>query len=99
MAVGFFDLPPEIRNRIYELTVINEQTITLAPRMQRLQTAVIEVCRQMRAECRELYWTSNTFVFAIPFDGHYLPNWLTRLKNEFRPRLNIDVVVDRRGWR
>jgi len=45
---SFLDLPPELRNTVYELTLVSETPIK--PFEDRQQPTISKVCRQVRAE-------------------------------------------------
>lgn len=60
-------LPPELRNRIYDLVVIESQPITISIRKRRFGTpmrppALLHNCRQLRAEASPVYYSSNIFI-------------------------------------
>lgn len=60
----FLDLPPELRNHIYEYAFTNETPFSEALCRPR-QPAITRVCRTLRAECLELFYASQTFVVHI----------------------------------
>ncbi|KAK3670990.1 hypothetical protein LTR78_009106 [Recurvomyces mirabilis] len=63
---SFLGLPPEVRNKIYELILMAEEPIPL--RIQRAwyvrqrYRSLVHVCRQTLRESQKLYYSRNTFV-------------------------------------
>ena len=53
-AVGFLELPPELRNRIFEHVLI------VAPPQEPRQPALIRICHQVRSERLSLYYATNS---------------------------------------
>lgn len=84
----FLDLPPELRNRIYEFVLLPGRIMvsrrgSASPGSDsRSPRAIIQVCRQVRKESLPMYLHNNTFVLAHDFrcNGHgclqYLQSWL-----------------------
>ena len=52
---SFLDLPPELRNTVYELTLVSETPIK--PFEDRQQPTISKVCRQVRAESLPVYYS------------------------------------------
>ena len=72
---SFLDLPAEIRNRIYNFSLINGEPIRgnagfLAPENDALQ--LLRTNRQIYREAREIYYAENTFYFHA-FGGGFQP--------------------------
>lgn len=75
MAAHFLTIPAELRNRIYELVVIEEETIRFQHTAKSLQPPILRVCQQTRTECRQMYYERNTFIFLKPFNNFVEPLW------------------------
>jgi len=75
--LGFLDLPPEIRNKIYGYAIPRKQPLTLygAP------PGIMQTCRQVRAETRAMFYRNNTFVICTRHRRHKLAaeEWLSVL--------------------
>jgi len=65
------DLPPELRNTVYELTLVSETPIK--PLEDRQQPAISNLCRQIRAESLPVYYSVNSFVLE---NFHYPCNYM-----------------------
>ena len=48
-------LPPEIRNRIFELALAHDYTVRIEPDWKEPRPSLLHVCRQIRAETRLVY--------------------------------------------
>ncbi|KAK5119417.1 hypothetical protein LTR85_007517 [Meristemomyces frigidus] len=72
-AIGFLDLPAELRNRINEDVVIKPgggeieiRPVYYAPHHgQSQQPAITRVCRQLRRETLPMYYAANRFVTSV----------------------------------
>jgi len=75
-------LPPELRNRIYDLTLISEDNVLIARHVHILRyrhmkqsdpdhwgpPSLLGACRQIRAEALKIYYRQNTF--QVLCEGH-----------------------------
>jgi hypothetical protein len=79
---SFLTVPPETRNRIYELVLPQSVPLTVracgpntwngTPRHQGIK-ALIQTCRQVRSEATSMYYYSNRFRFNT---RNHFPEWL-----------------------
>lgn len=70
-------LPAELRNRIYELALIQPERITVSVETKH-QSALAQVSKRLRQECRSINYTHNTFTFQVmDNDTSLLVAWLT----------------------
>ncbi|KAK3713455.1 rRNA-binding ribosome biosynthesis protein rpf2 [Vermiconidia calcicola] len=94
------ELPPELRNRVYEFAVLSPHVVNLklwdtngryAPWIDQslvAQAPLTKTCRQIRAEALAIIFSSTVFLM-----GHYLANWaavkpwLVAIGRENRARL------------
>ena len=82
----FGKLPPELRNRVYELVLANNEvfeitTTAFGPDFARPRStpqyvkmhpvAMTVTCKKMRAECTQLFYSGNTFSFSFTADPCY----------------------------
>lgn len=69
---GFLDLPAELRNRIYHLSLIKDGPVLqqTAPQKaeERAALAILRVNRQIRSEAFGIYYGLNRFHFCDKFD-------------------------------
>ncbi|KAK5128845.1 hypothetical protein LTR85_000178 [Meristemomyces frigidus] len=74
------DLPPEIRNNIYEYVLIFREPLQIRHRhlydINMNNRALLQTCQQIRAEALGIYLSNNTFVLSTTRD---LGNWLDSL--------------------
>ncbi|KAK5121500.1 hypothetical protein LTR85_005333 [Meristemomyces frigidus] len=76
------DLPPELRNWIYEAILIEPDPITVArPPLFRDWAAhpLLHTCRLIRNEASQIYWSSNTFVPDSVADIDRMVAWLVMI--------------------
>ena len=80
-ASGLLSLPPELRNAIYELALNESIGVVVDNRFG--QPALLNTCRQIRAEARPVWYTENRFLVRIHnskddvlarFDEHLVTN-------------------------
>ena len=63
-AVGFLDLPPELRNRIYKFVLVeNDGLVAIDASWQ--PPALLQTCKQIRNEASPMAYFSSRFVFTI----------------------------------
>jgi len=80
---SFLDLPPELRNRIYHLTLIKDTPINIVGALEhtdeRTAFALLQASRQLRNEAISIYHADNIFCFSIqdPTLEEHLIKWLT----------------------
>ncbi|KAK3617716.1 hypothetical protein LTR56_025093 [Elasticomyces elasticus] len=55
------DLPPELRNAIYEYVLVLEQPIIITKTSKWTQLGLLRVCKQIRHEAASLYYNANKF--------------------------------------
>lgn len=87
---AFLDLPPEIRNRIYELILIQPQEVRIIAGHDCSSTrAVLCACRQTHKEATAIYYMRNTFGLETPqwFFSRHLNFWLRRIGGRKRAML------------
>lgn len=58
-------IPPELRNRIYAYTLVQEQPIELSTGSSKNTSALLRTCRQIRQEASPMFYTANEFTFKI----------------------------------
>ena len=100
----FFTLPPELRNRIYELLLLpntNEQGPYSISR-HRLNPAILNVNRQIRSESAGIFFQNNTFQFSDPA---ICLRWLRTVPLKYREMITeirydcSESCSDPRSWR
>ncbi|TKA72565.1 hypothetical protein B0A49_06034 [Cryomyces minteri] len=78
----FLKLPPELRNVIYNLALVECHTVRMLVRPMTKQPALARVCRQVRNECLPIYYGNNHFQRDLidydrkqkdPYDWHNCP--------------------------
>ncbi|KAK3659746.1 hypothetical protein LTR56_001110 [Elasticomyces elasticus] len=63
---GFFDLPPEVRNSIYDYALVPANGIRpLDPTAEVPNTALLAASPLIKAEAEKMYWESNRVVFEL----------------------------------
>jgi hypothetical protein len=73
-------LPPELRDRIYELVIIDDDDISVGPRHPLPRQgywqapALLQSCRQIRSEAYKLYFARNKFRIGWLLDGDCFPS-------------------------
>lgn len=58
-----FSLPPEVRTRIYDHTLVSETDIDLTRKRDRPEPGILTVCRQARKEAAPIYYSVNKFCY------------------------------------
>lgn len=73
--LGFLDLPPEIRNKIYAHAIPHNQLVTIYG----ATPGLTQTCRRVRAETRAMFYAHNTFVICTRHRRHKLAveEWFT----------------------
>jgi len=71
------ELPPEIRNTIYEHALVFSQPLQVRHKhiydINQTDRAPLQACQQIRREALSIYYSSNTFIFS---SIHDLEDWL-----------------------
>lgn len=61
--LGFMDLPPEMRNRIYHYAIPSNKVIKITKkngdRFNQIEPGIIRTCREIRDECLALWEDEN----------------------------------------
>ena len=60
----FLDLPPELRNRIYELSLVQGRSINPVHLEDQRQPAITRTCHQIRKETLPIYYSQNHFILT-----------------------------------
>ncbi|KAK5111956.1 hypothetical protein LTR85_011703 [Meristemomyces frigidus] len=72
-------LPAELRNRIYEFALLEQETVHVDDNLRR--PALLDTCRQIRSEALRLWYTENAFLFTIhDCDGTVADKFLCSLR-------------------
>ena len=58
-------IPLELRNRIYESTVISNKRIDISAPWNKEQPGLLRTCRQVRNEALGIYYNDNNFSFTV----------------------------------
>ena len=98
---GFLDLPPEMRNRVYKLALIEkDEEIEVDATWQ--PPALLSTCKQIRSETLHMAYQSNAFIFKITdcdaslfvaFDKH-----VESLPEELRDTVSYKIRLFGRDW-
>ena len=91
----FFDLPAEIKNKIYELVLNDPEEATVCPFVWQLSPgkrkygySLTQTCRQIRQETLHMWHATNKLLFAMRSDNmKYYTSWLERRPNEIFPSI------------
>ncbi|KAI9836870.1 MAG: hypothetical protein M1819_001035 [Sarea resinae] len=73
-ATGFLSLPPELRNRVYRLVLVDEDPVNFGSRRNfQRSSAFLRTCRQVHQEGRGILYGENSFDFEKESitRGHY----------------------------
>ena len=103
----FNKLSAELRNRIYELTLVHDKAIDIDNSWMYVKygsmytnfardevpntNALIQTCRQIRAECIALYYASNEFRILAHHNSHDTRTWLPPLAEHLHS-LGVQVL-------
>ncbi|KAK4963253.1 hypothetical protein LTR10_000881 [Elasticomyces elasticus] len=80
-------LPPELRDSIYELAVVEKYTLTISTilydcnHQESHQPALAKTCRQLRNEVLAVYFRSNNFAIRVAM---YFDPYVRELHDDFR---------------
>lgn len=58
---GLFRLPPELRNRIYEMIVPRNNLLGCCSRLDRVNMGSLQICHAIRTEAISIFYGCNTF--------------------------------------
>ena len=79
-ALGFLDLPPEIRIKIYDLLLvnrINERLIdvngSLLSQLSEIHVAVLRLCKVIHREAAPVLYENNILAFYVPRNRWMIP--------------------------
>ncbi|KAK5127544.1 hypothetical protein LTR85_006884 [Meristemomyces frigidus] len=77
---GFLKLPPELRNRIYEMVLVEEDFIHVT-RQPSFEPPLLKTCHQIRDDALQIYFEMNAFVFYAPaFDSTAIMRWTAKVR-------------------
>lgn len=93
--VALLKLPAEIRNHIYQLTLLEDQPIKVQSGDNAFpHPGILTACKQLRKETKRMYYRCNTFDFILGLHvgNKYPVQWQAELPLRFRvlfePNLN-----------
>lgn len=108
----FIRLPPELRDDIYEMVLVQDHPIGISQppdsKTSRVSfAALLQTCHQIRNEAIAIFYSSNSFVISTPganFTRPCLKGWLGALEPETRLLIrrvfiNEDNASIWRNWR
>ena len=79
----FLDLPPELRNAIYREVLISDESIEANLTFRGanpglgMRLGLLQICRQIRDEAHDIFWSENKFRFTVPnYTGRSVDNLL-----------------------
>ncbi|KAF2769771.1 hypothetical protein EJ03DRAFT_374270 [Teratosphaeria nubilosa] len=82
------NLPPELRNTIYELALLSAQPIEIPSNGRLSAPPLIQVCRQTRSEATAIYYGQNAFRCIVVYEMcRTAYDWLTHL-----PRTTVPMI-------
>ena len=94
-----FDLPPELRNRIYRFAILEPHSITISAFSIPQQPNLLTVNKQITEEAIEIYYKENRFCFEMRnCDSTFLRKWNTSSEDRRRSRQAF-VVMRFVSWR
>lgn len=96
---SFSCLPPELRNEIYHLTLIEETPVRINTYNRRVwkPSSLLQTCRQIRTEASPVYFGCNAFVSAKQFYSVPLSlrSWCRMVGTEARAQIHtIHMSLD-----
>lgn len=71
--ISFLDLPPELRDQIYEAALVEKKVCTGRPGQKFAQPALTRVSRQIREEALPVFYGMNAFQFEMSWTGVDFP--------------------------
>jgi hypothetical protein len=93
-SVGFLSLPPELRNRIYDL-VLGEFDIELVLSKSQPRPPLLRTCRQIRAEASMLYYARTFLVTSA--ETNCVP-WLRSIPAAMRKHMKPVRLLNGKKW-
>jgi hypothetical protein len=89
-----FELPPELRNRIYELVIRESHHIAICKNHKPHPPDCLNACKQLRSEALKVWYQFNHFRIVIEhFDTSFLPLWADHIQTVgVQPRCKISVA-------
>ena len=104
----FLDLPPELRNRVYEEILVSPHTCKIPSIcgvhqswtwLDPIKENILTLSRQVRAEALSIYYGCNTFEAHIHrTDFAFFTGWLTAIGEENRLRLRKVTFTLQDRW-
>lgn len=93
---SLLDLPPELRNYIYDLTLPSHPVITSKARPRRWKTApaLLAVCSQIRSEALSMYYNSREFRFTSS-QLEIVPLWVMRHLIDVQGEVALRFQIER----
>lgn len=81
---SLFNLPGEIRNRIYRLVLVHQPDCNILPLSGKRSSApLLHTCQQIRSEARSIYYGENNFhVLTSPYAADRFLRWLHAIGRE-----------------
>jgi hypothetical protein len=90
----FLDLPPELRNRIYDL-VFSEFKLELVLSATQPRPPLLRTCRQIRQEASSLYYARS---FLVTCAEEICVPWLRSIPAEMRKHMRAVKLLRGRKW-
>ncbi|KAF7190633.1 hypothetical protein HII31_07792 [Pseudocercospora fuligena] len=88
------DLAPELRNRIYEYVLCDDDCIEIT-KDNWMQPALLQTCKTIRNEGMGIYYCENRFdIRAVNFDCSIMLHFLRHTRN-FYDRMKVEIDVSR----
>lgn len=89
-------LPPELRNDIYELVLVDTTRPQQIHSKKVIDPALLRTCRQIRLEAQAISYCHNTFSLTVCVDNlEYLRLWLQYVKEICGRRIVGDLCITR----
>lgn len=88
------DAPAEIRNNIYRLVVVaHDQPVDITPHDLLVRKALIDTCKQIREEAKDIIISENTFhVVCGSGDGFLAAKWIKSLCSKARMIKKLEIT-------
>ncbi|KAK3714163.1 hypothetical protein LTR37_007965 [Vermiconidia calcicola] len=93
-AASLLRIPGELRNRIYRLAVVEQNTINFCMKHNFLppEPALLSASKKIRREAADIYYKENSFVLVVhDNDGTIVEKWLQSSKNRKRCNLQYNI--------